>query len=168
MNERLYAVCAQLPDEERTRDRGAFFGSIHAHAQPPALGDRMWLGRFVRSRLRITRRSAPTCSANFDDLRRERQRAPITAMLQWAGNVTPEWLESPIEYASKVDGADATLAGGLSPQCIMFNHGTHHRGQLTTLMQAGGRRSRRHRHAVAARSRPDRRLSPRYWRFSAP
>ena len=29
MNDKLYALCAELPDEERKRDMGAFFGSIH-------------------------------------------------------------------------------------------------------------------------------------------
>ena len=29
MNERLYAVCDTLEDEERKIDRSAFFGSIH-------------------------------------------------------------------------------------------------------------------------------------------
>ena len=38
MNERLYAICAGLGDEERKRDRGAFFGSDPRHAQSPALG----------------------------------------------------------------------------------------------------------------------------------
>ena len=29
-NEKLYAACAGLPDEQRKADRGAFFKSIHA------------------------------------------------------------------------------------------------------------------------------------------
>ena len=29
MNERLYALLAQIDDTERKRDRGAFFGSMH-------------------------------------------------------------------------------------------------------------------------------------------
>ena len=102
MNERLYASCAEMPEEGRTRDRRAFFGSIHATLNHLLWGDRMWLGRFV----------GPACDhpafgtdmfQNFDELRRERQETD-TAMLQWAANVTPEWLESTIEYTSKVDG----------------------------------------------------------------
>ena len=30
MNDRLYAVAGALADTDRTRDAGAFFGSIHA------------------------------------------------------------------------------------------------------------------------------------------
>ena len=29
MNERMYALLAELPDGERKRERGAFFGSMH-------------------------------------------------------------------------------------------------------------------------------------------
>jgi uncharacterized damage-inducible protein DinB len=135
MNQRLYAACAQLPEEERARDRGAFFGSIHATLNHLLWGDRMWLGRFV----------GPACNhpafgtdmfRNFDDLRRERQETD-TAMLQWAGDVTPEWLESPIEYTSKVDGKTRRLPAAIAA-VHLFNHGTHHRGQLTTLMKQAG------------------------------
>ncbi len=47
MNERLYAVCADIPDAGRRRDRGAFFKSIHGTLNHLLLGDRLWLGRFV-------------------------------------------------------------------------------------------------------------------------
>ena len=115
MNERLYAACAALPEEERTRDRGAFFGSIQATLNHLLWGDRMWLGRFV----------GPACDhpafgtdmfQAFDDLRRERQETD-TAMLQWAGNVPREWLETTIEYRSVVDGRCGACRQP-SPQCI--------------------------------------------------
>jgi uncharacterized damage-inducible protein DinB len=132
MNERLYAACAEMPAEECARDRGAFFGSIHGTLNHLLWGDRMWLGRFV----------GPACDhpafgadmfQNFDDLQRERQETDI-AMLQWAGNVTREWLESTIEYTSKVDGKTRRLPAAVAA-VHLFNHGTHHRGQLTTLMK---------------------------------
>lgn len=47
-NQRLYAVCADLSDAQRTRDGGAFFGSIHGTLNHLVWGDLMWLGRFAR------------------------------------------------------------------------------------------------------------------------
>ena len=47
MNERLYALLAPIPDDERKRDRGAFFGSMHGTLNHLLWGDRMWLGRFI-------------------------------------------------------------------------------------------------------------------------
>ena len=47
MNDKLYAVAEKLGDEERKKDRGAFFGSIHRTLNHLLLADRVWLGRFV-------------------------------------------------------------------------------------------------------------------------
>ena len=47
MNERLYALLAELSDAERKRDRGAFFGSMHGTLNHLLWGDRTWLGRFI-------------------------------------------------------------------------------------------------------------------------
>ena len=47
MNERFYALLAQMADDERRRERGAFFGSIHGTLNHLLWGDRMWLGRFI-------------------------------------------------------------------------------------------------------------------------
>ena len=46
MNGKLYAGCARLSDEERKRDRGAFFKSIHGTLNHLVWGDRGWLPRF--------------------------------------------------------------------------------------------------------------------------
>src|SRR5258707_15716799 len=45
-NERLYAACAALADEERRRDLGAFFKSVHGTLNHLLLGDRIWMTRF--------------------------------------------------------------------------------------------------------------------------
>jgi uncharacterized damage-inducible protein DinB len=41
MNERFYALSADLPDAERRRDRGAFFRSIHGTLNHGLIGDRV-------------------------------------------------------------------------------------------------------------------------------
>lgn len=47
MNERLYALAAELDDADRKRDLGAFFGSLHDTLGHLVLADRVWLGRFT-------------------------------------------------------------------------------------------------------------------------
>jgi uncharacterized damage-inducible protein DinB len=135
MNERLYAVCAGLPDAERKRDRGAFFGSIHGTLNHLLWGDRMWMGRIA----------GPECTypsfgadmfADFHELKRERA-ATDRAMLDWGHGVSAEWLDAPLQYASRVDAKKRRLPGGVAAM-HMFNHGTHHRGQLTTLLKQAG------------------------------
>ena len=73
---------------------------------------------------------------NFDELERERE-ATDQAMLEWAGGVSVEWLGSPLEYASVVDGKVRRLPREIAV-VHMYNHGTHHRGQLTTLLKQAG------------------------------
>ena len=135
MNERLYALCAAMPDGERKRDRGAFFASIHGTLNHLLWADRMWLGRLV----------GPPCTypafgadmfAIFDELKRERE-ATDEAMLKWADSVSAEWLASLLEYASVVDGKTRRLPKAIAV-VHMYNHGTHHRGQLTTLLKQAG------------------------------
>ena len=46
MNVRLYAAAARLSDEERRRDRGAFFRSIHGTLNHLLWADRQWMSRF--------------------------------------------------------------------------------------------------------------------------
>ena len=46
-NENLYGVADRLSAEERRRERGAFFGSIHKTLSHLLWGDRIWMSRFT-------------------------------------------------------------------------------------------------------------------------
>ncbi len=48
MNDKLYDACATLSDEDRKRDRGAFFHSIHGTLNHLLLADSVWMGRFEK------------------------------------------------------------------------------------------------------------------------
>ena len=135
MNQRLYALCEAMADGERKRDRGAFFQSIHGTLNHLLWADRMWLGRFVGVPCTHPAFGADMF-ANFDELEHERE-ATDQALLEWAGSVSAEWLGSPLEYASVVDGKTRRLPRETAI-VHMYNHGTHHRGQLTTLLKQAG------------------------------
>src|SRR5260370_2270188 len=45
-NGKLYEACAALSEEERRRDLGAFFKSVHGTLNHLVLGDRIWMTRF--------------------------------------------------------------------------------------------------------------------------
>jgi len=135
MNERLYASCAELTETKRTRDRGAFFGSIHGTLNHLLWGDRMWMGRFVGVPCTHPAFGADMF-ADFAELGRERQTTD-QLILDWSANLRPAWLASALTYTSVVDGRRRTLPAEIAV-VHMFNHGTHHRGQLTTLMKQAG------------------------------
>ena len=135
MNERVYAVCSGFSDAERRRDRGAFFSSIHGTLNHLLWGDRMWLGRFVGPPCTYPEFGADMFDT-FDELRRERD-ATDRALIAWAGELTAQWLASTLEYASRVDGKTRRIPAAAAV-VHLFNHGTHHRGQLSTLIKQAG------------------------------
>ena len=136
MNERLYAVISEFSGEERTRDRGAFFGSMHRTLNHILWGDRIWLSRFTGQAYSVPAFGADTYP-DFAELARERT-ATDTAMLDWTGQLSPAWLAGTLEYRSASDGRMRHLANWIAA-AHMFQHATHHRGQVVTLVkQAGG------------------------------
>jgi uncharacterized damage-inducible protein DinB len=136
MNERLYAVVSEFGEEERTLNRGAFFGSMHRTLNHILWGDRIWLARFTDLPYSVAAFGADMY-ADFADLTRERA-ATDTAILDWTRQVTPAWLAGTLEYRSASDGRNRHLAKWVAATHL-FQHATHHRGQLATLIkQAGG------------------------------
>lgn len=49
MNQKIYTVCANIPDAKRNDDLGAFFKSIDGTLNHILVGDRIWLGRFTQT-----------------------------------------------------------------------------------------------------------------------
>jgi len=135
MNERLYACCAGLSDEERKRDRSAFFRSIHGTLNHLLLGDRIWLGRFTGAPF-VVRALDQELFADFAELCSERERTD-REIDAWIGSLTDADFAGTLRYTSFVNPAPRSLPFWVA-LTHFFNHQAHHRGQLTTLlMQAG-------------------------------
>lgn len=140
MNEKLYAVAARLSDADRKADRGAFFGSIHRTLNHLLLADRVWLGRFEGVTPKEgemgpgIRALDQELYAEFDELRRERAKTD-DALDAYVGALTAEKLAGPLRYLRAGVVNEFPLWQAVAH---LFNHQTHHRGQVTTLlMQAG-------------------------------
>lgn len=130
MNEKLYAICADIPDAERKKDRGAFFKSMHGTLNHLLFGDVVWMARFQS--LEGPGRIIDELHADFGELRAARE-VMDARIIEWAATLTPQWLAAPLRWTSNVDRKTRTLpAWTLVAQ--LFNHQTHHRGQLTTLL----------------------------------
>ena len=136
MNERLYAAAGELTVAERERDRGAFFGSIHRTLNHILWGDRTWLGRFTGTPFGVAAYGADM-HGDFATLAAERERAD-TAILDWAGGLAPEWLASTLEYRAASDGRLRRLPAWVAA-AHLFQHATHHRGQVSTLLKQAGK-----------------------------
>jgi uncharacterized damage-inducible protein DinB len=130
MNEKLYAAAAQLSDEQRKRDLGAFFKSIHATLEHLLGGDRRWLQRFRGEPVTVPFPGG-VGYPDFEALRAERALCD-QEILAWAAALTSDWLEKP--YTWTTGAGVAFTHPGFALVSHVFNHQTHHRGQITTLL----------------------------------
>lgn len=135
MNERLYALCANLDDAHRQRDMGAFFGSIHGTLNHLLWGDLMWLSRFTGRPRPETAIDEPVHD-DFADLRNARE-AVDRDILDWVATIDEDWLAAPFTWTTSTDGSEHTGPAWLLVTHF-FQHQIHHRGQLTTLLMQLG------------------------------
>lgn len=146
MNRKLYEAAAQLGDDARKADRGAFFRSIHSTLNHILWGDRLWLGRF-NGRQYATGAVGVDLYDDFGELLAAR-RAHDDDIGAWAASLTDAALAGPLTWYSAMRQQHISRPRWV---CVvqMFNHQTHHRGQATTA-DAGRHRPRRHRLPVRA------------------
>jgi len=136
MNDKLYALSAELSDDERTRDRGAFFRSIHGTLNHLLLGDQAWMQRFAGHA--VTMRSPDEeLFADFAELRTARRQLDRT-IAEWAAALPDDAGEGDFAFFSVTYNAQRALPGWAAV-VHFFNHQTHHRGQLTTLLTQLGK-----------------------------
>lgn len=131
MNDKLYGVCAAIPDTDRKKDLGAFFRSIHGTLNHLLLADRLWMSRF-QGQVFVFDRLDQELFGNYAELRAEREKTD-RAICAWVRSLGAADLERILSFVAVVTGknhlfkmADAVLH--------FFNHQTHHRGQLTTII----------------------------------
>jgi len=140
-NENLYGTADTLSDAERRRERGAFFGSIHQTLSHLLWGDRMWMSRFTdvpKPPGGIP--ESVSLYSDWDGLKTERKSFDQMT-LNCADSVDPAWLNADQTFYSVASKSEWT-----HPRWVlvthMFNHQTHHRGQVHSMLtQAGGKPS---------------------------
>ena len=151
INQRLYDAAETLSDEERKRERGAFFGSIHRTLNHLVFADQIWLRRFVQcgldngvtlAGLNAEVLDLPEGSrldtVLFDDwqaLRAKREQLD-TAIEAWVTDLPDGYLQFTMRY-SNIQGVQRAHPAWQA-MTHFFNHQTHHRGQATTLLTQAG------------------------------
>jgi uncharacterized damage-inducible protein DinB len=138
-NENLYGVADGLSDAERRRERGAFFGSIHATLNHLLWGDRTWMSRFAGTpRPDGGIPQSVSLHADWNDLKRERA-AFDAVIIDWADRLDAAWLSEELTWFSAAIKTEVRKPRWLLVT-HMFNHQTHHRGQVHCMLtQAGGK-----------------------------
>lgn len=129
-NQRLYAAAAQLSDAQYKAARGAFFGSVHGTLNHLLVADRLWMRRLTGSGME---------PAGLDAI-----------LFETLAELTPARAAEDARIAGYIDGLDAatlaaehsyvTVNGTRFTQVLatildhVFNHQTHHRGQVHCLI----------------------------------
>jgi uncharacterized damage-inducible protein DinB len=137
-NENQYGAADGLDDAARKAPRGAFFGSIHATLNHLLWADQMWMSRFAGT----PGPKAPSIPLSvsmyesWDDLKRERA-AFDQVIIDWAARLDPAWLQCDLTWHSGALGREVTKPKWLLVT-HMFNHQTHHRGQVHCMLTQAG------------------------------
>jgi uncharacterized damage-inducible protein DinB len=138
-NENLYGVADLLSAAERERERAAFFGSIHKTLGHLLWGDQIWMSRFTElPRPQVGIKGSVTLYPDWQNLKCERAGFD-RKILDWADSIDQSWLSADQTYYSEASEREWTRPRWLLVT-HMFNHQTHHRGQVHCMLtQAGGR-----------------------------
>ena len=146
MNAKLYAAANELPAVELSVNRQAFFGSILGTFNHLVVGDTLWLQRFARHPANypalapILNQPTPSRLDQqlFNDLKSlSEHRQWLDAIIcTWAAALTEPELEQTLSYHN----SQGVAANKQFYSLLMhfFNHQTHHRGQVTTLLSQAG------------------------------
>lgn len=138
----LFNQVSKLSENERKQDMGAFFGSIHGILNHILLADRIWLGRFSTAIPDMSALNGAELVHEFSSLRQEvcgdfgelfhERQATDQVITGWAEELTDELLAQTMRYSnSKGHVREHPVWLAIAH---MFNHQTHHRGQVTTLL----------------------------------
>ena len=132
---RLLDAVVQVPEADYRRDLGLFFRSIHGTLNHLLVGEhQLWFVRFAEGQ-------SPRVAL---DAELEPDRAPLDARLRagaarWEPLIdgfAPERWSSTLSYTT-MRGTPVSLPFAATLAHV-FNHGTHHRGQITAALTALG------------------------------
>jgi uncharacterized damage-inducible protein DinB len=138
-NHSLYTAADGLPDELRKADRGAFFGSIQRTLDHLLWADQTWMSRFAqtpRPEASSLREWGSRGVPDWSELKSART-AFDEILLSWASALDARWLEGDLTWFSGAAGREVTRPKWLLVTHL-FNHQTHHRGQVHAMLTAAG------------------------------
>lgn len=137
-NRSLYGAADTLTDAQRRENRGAFFGSIHVTLAHILIGDQLWMYRLAGTAKPVVMSIADSLKAfpEWDGLKRERV-AFDEQIARWADALEPSAFAGDLTWYSYAAGRESSKPRWLLVT-HMFNHQTHHRGQVHCMLTGFG------------------------------
>jgi uncharacterized damage-inducible protein DinB len=131
-NERLFKVCGQLPVEEYLLPRAAYFQTIHGTLQHILVADRLWLGRLMGRDSGIVSLDQ-TLYTDLRSLERGR-RTTDEEIFDFVDELSEFHLETKLTYQTITEPRRQVTSSLHDVLTHLFNHQTHHRGQVHDLL----------------------------------
>jgi uncharacterized damage-inducible protein DinB len=133
-NQRLYEACSRLSPDDLKNSSPASFSSIFGTLNHILVGDRIWLARFEGKEV-ASKGLGDILYDTFQELREARVKEDKRTET-FTAEMTERFLEGSITYVNNQgktykDAVPLLLAH-------FFNHQTHHRGQIHTLLKEKG------------------------------
>jgi uncharacterized damage-inducible protein DinB len=137
-NANIYGAAGQLSDADRKLPRGAFFGSIHGTLNHILWADEIWMSRLAAMPTPKAKsiRDSVAQHESWEEMWEARQWFD-RVIIGWAVRITEAGLAGDLTWFSGAAGREVTRPKGLLV-AHMFNHQTHHRGQLHCLLTQCG------------------------------
>ena len=146
MNNSIYSAASKLSSIVLAKDQGAFFGSILNTLNHILVADTIWLKRFANHEAQFASldyvRALPVPESLDEvlftdlDVLREKREKMDAVLKDFASELTDKETSQPFSYTS-TEGLDFRKNFGHILQHF-FNHQTHHRGQVSTLLSQEG------------------------------
>lgn len=146
MNENLYSAAEKLSNADLTDDRGAYFGSVIGSLNHILVGDTIWLKRFADhpsafeslDYIRVLERPKTVdviLHSDLGDLHSARKKMD-QVIIEFSSELTDAVLATNLKYKNTKSLPFDKKLGALVQH--FFNHQTHHRGQISTLLNQSG------------------------------
>jgi uncharacterized damage-inducible protein DinB len=154
MNRKIYRVASKMPVSELIAERGAFFGSIYLTLNHILFWDVVWMKRFLQhesadhmssstvkdllATVQPRTMNEPFFAADGDGLKHlHAERKRVDRLIEdWAGQLQQSDFDAPLLISYARGGSETRVFSQMVMH--MFNHQTHHRGQVTTLISQVG------------------------------
>jgi len=147
MNIQILNVVESLSFSEMTKNKGAYFQSILGTLNHIIVGDIIWLSRFnlhsvsYKSLKEVIELPKPKSLSDilYSDLKTYRHARHIvdSAVINWLNkDIDVSDFNRNLEYSNTAGIKSSRNFGELV--CHLFNHQTHHRGQVSTLLNQMG------------------------------
>ncbi|WP_300034857.1 DinB family protein [uncultured Roseobacter sp.] len=137
-NRSLIAAAEKMTDEDRWKNRGAFFGSIAETLNHVLWDHRVWLARQRGDSAAVheigVRHPYTDAPRDWSDYKRQREALDKEIRL-WCDSLTDANIRREVRWMRGDTPAETNFGYSL---VHMFNHATHHRGQVHAMLTGAG------------------------------